>query len=277
MSSIVFGLIAAITWGAADFAGGLASRKSNPYQVVTFTWLLGLVIMPVLALISREPMMPLSGWLWCAAAGAFGIIGILLLYQSLTEGAMSISISVSAVIAAALPVFAGLFLEGTPKLARLLGFGLALLAVWLVSWGDGKGDRLRMRLLWKPLLAGVGFGCYFILVNLGSQEHVFWPMVATRILGALMMLVYMTAGKRSIAPPKHVIPLVLLNFVSDSIGTISFILAGQSGRMDVASVLGSLYPGITILLAGWLLHEHLKLMQWVGVGLALGAIALLSI
>lgn len=277
MLSVIYGLISAVAWGAADFTGGLASRRTTYYQVVAVTWFLGIIVMPAAALLSNEPLMPLSGWLWCGAGGAFGVVGILILYKMMAEGVMSIAVSVSAVMAAVLPVLAGALLEGLPKTVRIAGFALALISVWLITAGDGSRGRIRFRDVALPLLAGVGFGMYFILVNRGSQDHVFWPMVATKVMGVIVLLALRFSGKKDWFPTKGAISLILLNFVLDNMGTVAYILAGQVGRLDIAAVLGSLYPGMTILLAWLLLKEKLRLVQWSGVALALCSIVLLSI
>jgi len=115
------------------------------------------------------------------------------------------------------------------------------------------------------------------MINQGSQENVLWPMVASRSVAGLLLIGFMLAGKRSWVLPRATYVLVVLNFVLDIVGTGFYILAGQVGRMDVAAVLSALYPGLTILLAWLVLHERLSKAQWIGIGLALGSIALFSL
>lgn len=223
--------------------------------------------------------MPLSNWLWCAAAGGFGVLGLLILYQAMADGTMSLVASVSAVTAAALPVVVGSFVDGLPGIATIAGFILALVGVWLISQVQNGQRKTQVSLgeLKLPLLAGMGFGLYFILMPQGSQDNVFWPMVASRSIGVFVMLVFMITRRRSWLPPRGSYPLLGLNFVLDIAGTIFYILAAQAGRMDIAAVLTSLYPGMTILLSWMVLREKITRVQWSGIGFALAAIALISV
>jgi drug/metabolite transporter (DMT)-like permease len=279
MLSVIYGLLSAITWGAGDFAGGLASRRTSIYSVVLITWAAGILILPPIAIISREPLLPLSSWLWCASAGAFGVFGILMLYQAMSVGSMSLAAPVAAVTAAVFPVVVGAFVDGLPGIATFTGFILALVGVWLISQAqrDQKKAKFHLRDIKLPLLAGVGFGLFFILMPLGSQDRLFWPMVASRSAGLLLLLVFVISRRRSLRPSRGSLPLIGLNFVLDGAGTAFYILAAQVGRMDVAAVVTSLYPGTTILLAWIFLREKITVVQWAGIGFALAAIALLSI
>ena len=279
MLSILFGFLSALSWGASDFAGGLASRRSSSIQVVAIAWLAGALLLPLVALASGEALLSWQDWLWCAAAGSVGVIGILILYQAMADGIMGVAASLSAVMAAALPVMAGMLFEGFPGGITSLGFLLALAAVWLVSGQPAAGERRRINLAQArlPLISGVCFGLYFILIHQGSQQGIFWPMVASRSVAGLMLVYFMAKGKRSWALPRSILLLVVINLVLDIGGTAFYILASQAGRMDVAAVLSSLYPGLTILLAWLLLREKIGLLQWVGIGLALVAIVLFSL
>src|SRR5512140_937745 len=120
--AIIFGLTSAISWGAADFTGGLASRKTGAYRAVFYGEALGLAIIFIVALIVWQPVPALPVWLLAMAAGALGTTGLLLLYYSMTRGLMSIATPVSALLAAVLPVVVGSILEKPPGLLVLLGF-----------------------------------------------------------------------------------------------------------------------------------------------------------
>jgi drug/metabolite transporter (DMT)-like permease len=102
-------------------------------------------------------------------------------------------------------------------------------------------------------------------------------MVASRTAGTLTMVAYTLITRQPFLPPKSVWPLVVLNGLLDISGNGMFVLAGQAGRMDVAAVLASLYPGSTVVLAGLILHERLNRLQWLGILAALTAIVLMTI
>ena len=279
MLAILFGLSSALTWGAADFCGGLASRRSKAYQVVLFGEAIGLAILLVVAFLSGEKPLPWTSWMMCTIAGSIGVIGLLLFFQSMVKGQMSVTAPVSALTAALLPVIVGSILDGFPGALTFAGFGLALVAIWFISQPDGGSKNIRLRLadLSLPLIAGLSFGVYLILFDRGSQTNLFWPLVASRLAGVVTMTLYTLFTHQSFLPPRTLWPLLVLNGILDITGNGLYILAGQAGRMDVAAVLVSLYPGSTVLLAGFILHERLNRAQVVGILAALAAIVLMTI
>jgi len=279
MLPILFGLSSALSWGAADFCGGLASRRGRAYQVVLFGEAVGLAFLVVAAWLSGEKPLPWASLLMCTIAGSMGVLGLLLFFKSMTEGKMSVTAPVSALTAALLPVIVGSILDGFPGVLTFAGFGLALVAIWFISQPDGGEKNIRLRLadLSLPLIAGLSFGVYLILYNRGSQTNLFLPLVASRLAGTLTMLLYALLTRQPLLPGRTVWPLITLNGILDVTGNGLYILAGQAGRMDVAAVLVSLYPGSTVLLAGLLLHERLNRAQLAGILAALAAIVLMTI
>jgi drug/metabolite transporter (DMT)-like permease len=277
--SILFGLASALTWGAADFCGGLASRKAKAYQAVLFGEAVGLAALLVVAVLSGEAPIGWFAWLLCTIAGSMGVLGLLLFFKAMAKGQMSVAAPVSALTAAILPVIVGSFVEGFPGWLTLAGFALALAAIWFISQPDGGPKSLRLRLadLSLPLIAGVSFGVYLVLLHRGSQNGFFWPMVSSRLAGVVTMMIYTLVTRQSFVPPKPVWPLLILNGILDVSGNGLYILAGQAGRMDVAAVLASLYPASTVLLAGLFLHERLNRLQLTGILTALAAIVLMTV
>ncbi len=279
LTTILFGLISAAAWGAADFTGGLASRKTGAYQTVFYGEAAGLVVIIVVALLVPQPIPAFSIWLLAMGAGAVGTSGLLLLYHSMTKGLMSIATPVSALLAALIPVLIGSILENPPGLLVIVGFIFALAAVWFISQSqDGIQDVLaHIAHLQLPLLAGVGFGLFFVLMHSATRHATYWPMVASRTGGMLTLMLYMALSRQPWIPQKSAWGLIVLNGLLDIGGNLFFVLAGQLGRLDVAAVLSSLYPGSTVLLAWILLRERLSRTQWVGIFAALIAIVLFTL
>ena len=279
MIAVTLGLISAVAWGAADFTGGLASRRTGAYRTVFYGEILGLTIIFIVAVILWQPIPALSVWLLAMVAGALGTSGLLLLYHSMTKGLMSIATPVSALLAAVLPVVIGSILENPPGVLVLLGFVFALAAVWLISQSqDGVKDLLaHLSDIKLPLLAGVGFGLYFVLMHSATRHATFWPMVASRIGGVLILTFYMTLSRQSWTPNSSAYSMIVLNGLLDIGGNLFFVLAGQAGRLDIAAVLSSLYPGSTVLLAWIFLRERLSRTQWIGIFAALAAIVLITL
>jgi drug/metabolite transporter (DMT)-like permease len=279
MLSILFGLSSALTWGAADFCGGLASRKAKAYQAVLFGEAFGLALLLAAASLSGETPIGWYNWLLCTIAGSLGTLGLLLFFQSMIKGQMSVAAPVSALMAALLPVIFGAVADGFPGWLTFIGFALALAAIWFISRPEGGPKSLRLRLadLSLPLIAGASFGLYLILVHRGSQDGLFWPMTASRLAGTVTMVIYTLVTRKPFVPPKSAWALIALNGALDVTGNAFYILAGHFGRMDVAAVLASLYPGSTVVLAGLILRERLSGQQLAGILVALAAIVLMTI
>jgi len=277
--SILYGILSAATWGAGDFAGGLSSRKVGAYRAVFYADFIGLLILVVASFVYREPFPSTSGWINSLLAGALGSFGLLILYHSLSIGQMSIAAPVSALFAALLPVIFGAITEGLPSAIQLIGFVLALAAIWLISQGDGKFHISRLSDLRFPILAGVGFGSYFIFIHnaAGDPNSFLWPMIISRAAGTVLVFFIVFARRETFVVPHDTWGVVLLNATFDLTGNFFYILASKSGRLDIAAVLSSLYPGSTVILAWLLLKEHLSRMQLVGILLALVAIFLFTI
>ena len=279
MIAILFGLGSALSWGAGDFSGGLASRKTGAFRAVFYGEVIGLALIFFVALGAGETLPAPAVWALAAAAGALGSAGLLLLYHAMTKGLMSIATPVSALLAAMLPVVIGTLTEGLPSLPTLLGFGFALAAVWLISRGEGNDSHILDHLaeLRLPLLAGIGFGGYFVLMHVATRGATLWPMVASRLGGLLILIAALGLRGDSLKVQRGAWALIVLNGILDIGGNVLFILAGQTGRMDVAAVLSSLYPGATVILAWSFLKERLSRSQWLGIGTALLAIALMTL
>ncbi len=272
---ILLGLLSALAWGAGDFNGGLAVKRSNPYGVIAVAHSLSLLLLLILVPLLGEPLPPLHDWLWGGASGLAGAVGLLLLYRALAEGRMSVAAPVSALMAAALPVMVGLLTEGLPAPWTLIGFALALVAVWLVSGGEGlviRFDDLR-----QPAIAGIAFGAFFIFIERASQTTLIWPLIAVRIVSTSAMLGYALLTRQDWIPKRESLVPVLLSSLLDTLGNAFYALSARIGRLDVAAVLGALYPGATVLLAWVFLHERISRIQAIGIVLALSAIIMFTL
>ena len=279
MLSILFSLGAALAWGAADFTGGLASRRTGAYRAAFYGEFFGLLFIVAAAFFIDEPPPDWSMLLLALAAGGIGTTGLLTLFHSVIHGKMSIAMPVSALLAVALPVLVGSLTEGFPGGVTFLGFVLALAAIWLISQEDGKDNRIQARLsdLRLPLLAGIGFGSFFILMDMAAREATLWPMLASRSGGVIIVAIYMTFRQDSWRLTRDVWPVLVLNGFLDVGGTVFYVLASQAGRLDIAAVISSLFPGSTVILAALLLKERVSRSQTLGILLALAAIGFLTI
>lgn len=270
-----FGLAAASSWGAGDFCGGLASRRTYVYGVVIISQLVGLVLLTILALLLAEPIPTLTDIVWAAIAGIGGAVGLAALYHGLATGPMGVVAPVAAVVSVILPLVFGLFLEGIPALPQLLGFGLALCAVWFIT-RPGDDTRIQLRDLVLPVVAGLGFGVFFILIGQVSATAVLWPLAAARTASVLALLMVVLLTRQRARPAASQMPLILLTGLFDTGGNAFYALAAGAGRLDIAAVLSSLYPAVTVILARFILKEQLSRVQGLGLALAMIAVILIA-
>lgn len=272
---VIFGLAASLCWGSGDFCGGLASRRTNASSVVTAAYAGGFILLVALALLWREPLPAYSDILWGGLAGLVGAIGLVAFYSALSSGQMGIIAPLSALLTAALPVLFSLFTQGLPGFFQLGGFVLALFAILLISRPERTKGRPKG--IGLALLAGCGFGCFFILISRVGPGATFWPLAMARFTSVLLLLLLAGVGGRPVLPSRNVALLVSLAGALDAIGNAFFVLASHNGRLDVAAILSSLYPAATVLLATIILRERVNRLQGIGILLALIAIPLISV
>lgn len=271
----LFALSAAAAWGSGDFTGGLVSRRVGPFHTVLISYSVGLFALVIVALARREQFPPLPDLLWGAVAGLSGMVGLGFLFRGFATGRMGIVAPVSAVLATALPVVFSALTEGLPAQLKLLGFGLAILSIWLLSRREHLGGRPAG--LGMALLAGLGFGGFFITLGQVSERTVFWPLVAGRLAACIVMAVFALSTRRPVVPAGLPLGLLSLAGMLDVAGNLFFLLALQLGRMDVTAVLGSLYPAVTAILARLITKEQMARLQIAGVALAVLAIVMITI
>lgn len=273
---VLLALTSAAVWGSGDFSGGVATRRGSQYHVLLLSALSGLVLLVGLAIIKREAWPPLSGWIFAALGGVSGALGIACLYRALSMGHAASVAPTTAVISAMLPVLVGAVLLGLPPANQLAGFAVAVPGLWLVSQPAQGSARVSRSELVLALLAGVGFGGFFVFVGQVGIGYVYTPLVIARTLtlatGLLLIL-----GRRLPLPALTGNPVALMAGLLDAGGNIFYVLARQYTRLDVAAVLSSLYPAATVLLAWLLLKERISARQWFGAALCVAAVALIAL
>lgn len=299
VATIVFGLIASLCWGSGDFCGGLASRRTQASTVVAAAYAVGFVLLTGLAILWREPFPSIQDILWGLIAGVIGGLGLIAFYSALSTGRMGIIAPTAAVLTAGLPVIFSLFTQGLPTLLQVGGFIVALVAIVLISRPEKEekpagtehthstGNRLkrirralisenRPKGIGRALISGCCFGIFFILISRVSHNSTYWPLAAARLSAVIALLILAFFRKQQVLPKKAALPLILLSGTLDALGNAFFVLAAHSGRLDIASILSSLYPAATVLLAMLVLRERANRVQGLGILIALVAIVMIS-
>ncbi len=268
---MVLGLGSALAWGAGDFGGGLTSRRTAVFGVVLISQAIGMVLALGLAVIRAESIPGPMDLGWSVLAGLLGGIGITSLYRGLAIGRMGIVAPVTGVLAAVIPVGAGIVLEGVPRPLVLLGIAIAIVAVVLVSRvADEGGGRAGLR---EALLAGVAIGLFGVVIAQVSDGIVFGPLTVVRATQAVLVTTLIVATRTAWRPTVRLVPVIAVIGILDMGGNALFILAVQTGLLAVAAVLSALYPVVTVILATTLLGERVTRHHAIGIALAGLAIA----
>jgi len=273
---ILFAITSAVVWGSGDFSGGQAARKSHQYQVLMLAALSGMVALVVSALIRGEGIPSGRSIFWAAMAGSAGALGMAALYRALSMGHTASVAPTSAITCAALPVLFGLITAGLPKTVQLAGFALAFLGIWLVSRSHTARDQTFREGMILSFLSGIGFGGFFIFIALVEKGQVFIPVLVARTV-TLGISFFMLRLNHLPLPGLTSNPIAILAGVLDTGGNIFYLLATQYTRLDIAALLSSFYPVMTVILASIVLKEKVSLAQWAGIILCLVALTLITL
>lgn len=212
---------------------------------------------------------------WAAVAGVCGAVGLAGLYRGLAGGRMGIVAPVTGVLAAAIPVAVGIALAGPPGPLRILGFGLGIVAVILVSSADdGSTGRRGLGL---ALGAGTALGLYNVAISRASPAGIFGVLVVSRLTATAVVLVIARAGRQPTRLAPRVLPAAAVVGLLDMAGNAAFVVAAQIGRLDVAGLLSSLYPVTTVILAVLILGERVTRAHAAGIMTAGAAVALIAL
>ncbi len=280
--AVVLALASALTFGAADFCGGLAAKRSHAVAVAGFSQLAGGLVLVLTLPLWGDPIAGTDDLLRGAAGGLCGAVALSSFYGALAGGKMSVVAPTTAVISAAVPVFAGLLFGERPATLALVGVGLALPAIGLVaSAADAASTRpLGSTFLERPLVgsvfAGVGFGLFFVVLDGTDDASGVWPLVAARIVSVPLLLSYGVVRRRLFVARASV-RLIAIAGVLDMAANVLYLLAVRRGLLSVVAVLAALYPVSTVVLARVVLHERLSRSQAVGISVAMLAVAAVAL
>ena len=252
-------VLSSIAYGAADFCGGLATKRSALFAVVVFSQLAGLILV-VIALPILPPASPTAiDFAWGVAAGLAGGIGVALLYRALSVGVMSVIAPVTAVCAVLVPLMVGMLLGERPALQAMLGVIVAIMAIVLVSQSGEKHAATGVPM---AIASGVIIGFFLVFLSRSGPPAGMWPLIAAR---AVSVSFFALLGRRKIFPARNSLPLILGGGALDMLANILYVLAVRRGLLSIVATLTSLYPTSTIILARIVLRERLRPVQQAGV------------
>jgi drug/metabolite transporter (DMT)-like permease len=272
--AVLLSLVAAIAYGLSDFVGGLVSRRTSAWPVAFVAAASSFVGAVVLALVLSGAPTATDYW-WGALAGVGGGAGGAFLYRGLAAGRMGVVAPVSAVGAAVLPVTVGVVAGERPEVVVWLGILAAVPGIWLVSREPSSEGDLADGLL-DGVLAGVGFGVLFAAMGQVPEQAGYWPLALAQ--GVATVSVALTAsllGARWV-PDDRSQAWGIVSGVLATTAVVAFLVATQQGLLAIASVVTSLYPAVTVLLAATVLREQIHRSQACGLVLCTVAVGLVA-
>ncbi len=274
-------LASALLYGAADFTGGLATRRAGTLPVVLLSQLSGLLVLAALLPVLPAASPSHTDLFWGAVAGLAGGTGVALLYRALAVGRMAVVAPTTAVCAVAIPVIVSVALGERPGVLAFAGMGLGLAAIVLVSQqtATAEADSHARRGRLPPgvgiaLISGVLIGGFFLALARTGADAGMWPILAARATSVLIFAAAVAARREPLRLP-GALGLTLACGVLDMSANALYLLASRAGPLSVMVTLASLYPASTVLLARFILHERLNSRQIAGVACALAAILMI--
>lgn len=275
-------LLSAVFIGSADFVGGLASRTANGVRVATFVAIMGLPLAFVVSLAYGAEHVSRDDVIWSVLAGIVVAVGIGCFYIGMGRGLISVVAPIAAVTGAVIPVVYGLGRGERPSELALIGLVVAFAAVAVVSLAQSEQHPettvgVDRHVIALALASGLFFGLFYITLSRVSDEAGLWPVTITRAAASVVLVILSLILTRGLL--RGVVRLwrtVLLIAILEVSAMVPLLLALQRGPVAIASVLASLYPVTTVLLAAFVLRERLSRLQYVGVACALISVALVS-
>jgi drug/metabolite transporter (DMT)-like permease len=276
--ALLLSLVAALGYGLSDFVGGLAARKVAVLRVVVVSYPVGMLGMAVLAPLVGGAMTT-SSLIYSVLAGLVGGCAILWFYAALAVGPMSVVSPLTSLLVAALPLGVGMLWGERPGPIALVGAGLAVVAVVLVSRSVAEEDatlRFTPKVAWLTFGSGGAFAIYFVLLDKVGTDTGLWPLLVSRGSATALVLIAAAFSKRLRPPGGVPLRLALTAGALDVLANVAFLYALRAGLLSLVSVLTSLYPAATVLLARIVLRERTVAVQRVGLVLAAVAVAMIA-
>jgi uncharacterized membrane protein len=289
---VILALASAAFYGAADFLGGIASKRADAVVVTLVAQGAGLVLLALLLPVLPSSSPGPSDYAWGAAAGVAGSAGVALLYRALAIGTMSIVAPITAVCAAAVPVLVALGLGERPGMRAGLGILLAAIAIVLLSRvapapaGADLAPRRGQSAVSLAFISGIAVGLFFLCLAQTSDDAGLWPLIVGRSVSVPVFAVMVVTRVRNRPPSRSrdgetdrlerggaatAVGCGILDMLANAL----YLIATRDGPLSLVATLASLYPASTVLLARFTLGERLSGSQALGVACALVAVVLI--
>lgn len=275
--AIALSLLAALSYGAADYVGGFVSKRNDVLRVVLISQVFGTVPLLLVFPLLNDGVLSTGALWWGCAAGVSGGAGVVLLYRGLARGRMSVVAPITSVEAAVVPVLFGLLTGERPGAWSLFGVVVALFAVALVSSSAETSAAEGMSGIPEAIGAGLAFGIFFIVLDQAGDNAGMWPILSMRGTSLALVAVALFGTRTKLAPAPGTLWGIALSGILDVAANVLYLLSTQQGLLSLVAVITSMYPAATVVLARILLKERLTKNQLVGLGLAAVGVTLIAL
>jgi drug/metabolite transporter (DMT)-like permease len=279
VASLVYGLLAAAFYGAADFCGGLAARRTAVFAVTVLSQLSGLAVLLGILALTRWHLVG-SDVVFGALAGICAGGGLVLFYHALSIGRMGVVSPITAVLASAVPLVASVARGERLHATQIVGMAIALVSIVLIAASFEESEEGKREIategVREALIAGVVIGGFILFLSRAQPASGIAILLPARIASVLVLLLCAAAFRGRLRTSLRALPLVVVCGVLDMAANAFFLLSARAGYVSIAAVLTGLYPASTVLLAWVVLRERLQRIQRVGVVLALAGVALIA-
>ncbi len=272
-----FASLSALTYGSADFCGGLAARDNSSIPVVAWSHGIGILVALIAAPLIGSASLTAGDLVWGIAAGLSGAIGVGILYRGLASGLAAVVSPVAALTGATLPVLFAFLAGERPELMTWIGVALALPAILFLSFEKGEMKDHVLKSLRMGFFAGCGFSGFFILIAQTGDGSGMWPLLAARIVTAPVFLLITAIQKKPFLLSKVGFVYAFLAGALDLGANIFYLLATRTGFMITAVVIAALYPAPTVILQRIFRGEKLTIVRIIGLVLAITGAACIGV
>jgi len=275
LSALALALGASLAWGVADFVGPLWGRTWGALRVLLWAQLAGVAAIAIAVAIRGEGP---HGWqiLLAIPAALSGTLGLYAYYRGMAVGAMSVVAPIAGV-SAIVPVVFGIATGDSLSAAQFAGIVCALLGVALASLEHHEGTRRVAAGVGLAALAAIGFGFYFPPMHEAGSTDFWWASILFRTTAFAIVAAAVAVKRPPLRLRRRDLLIVAAVGVGDTIGNVLYAASSSHGLVSLTSVLASLYPIVTVMLAAAVLHEHVATSQRVGIVLTLTGVVLISV
>jgi drug/metabolite transporter (DMT)-like permease len=277
VTGLLLALGASLAWGVADFVGPWQGRALGALRVMFWAQIAGMIAMAIAVAIRGGG--PHDWKVMLAVPAAFsGTLGLVAYYRGMAIGAMAVVAPIAGA-SAIVPVIYGIVQGDRPHTIQYLGIAFALAGVVLASQEHQEGAERKIASgVGLALLAALGFGFYFPFLHAAGHADAWWASFIFRVTSALIIAAAAIAARPLLRLGGWKLVLVLGVGLGDMLGNALYAGAShQGGLVSLTSVLASLYPIVTVLLAAVVLRERVAFLQRLGVVLTLGGVVLISV